>query len=75
MSALTLEDSLRARGIACRVEALDRLALIVPEGPVAALEEATLRREIVGLVRDHGFTHLALELVAEPGGDAPLHRD
>ena len=74
MNALTLEDSLRARGLACRVEARDRLALLVPEGPVAALVDPTLRREIVGLVRDHGFTHLALELVDEPGGDAPVHR-
>ena len=72
---MTLEASLRARGITCRVEALDRLALIVPEGPVAALAAATVRREIVGLVRDHGFTHLALELVDEQRGDAPVHRD
>ena len=73
MSAATLEAGLRALGIECRVEALDRLAVLVPEGPVDALEDARIRREALGLLRAHGFTHLALELVDDPA--EPARRD
>lgn len=74
MTAASLEAALRSRGISCRVEPLDRLALLIPEGQHAVLEDATVRREAVALVREHGFTHVAIELVDEPGGDAALHR-
>jgi len=75
MSAESLETALRARGIACRVEGLERLALLRPDGPIPVLEEAAARREAVALLREHGFTHLALELVDESAGDAAVHRD
>ena len=75
MSAATLEAALRAAGIHCTVEALDRLAVIVPEGAEAALATVRGRREALRLVGAHGFTHLALELPGEPADVAPLHRD
>ena len=75
MSAESLEAALRARGIACRVEARERLALLVPDGPLGPIEDAALRRDVVASLRDHGFTHLALELVDDPAGDAAVHRD
>ena len=75
MSATSLEAALRSHGVPCRVEPLDRLALLIPDGPVAVLEAAARRRETIALVRDHGFTHVAIELVDEPVGDAPLPRD
>ena len=74
MSAESLEMALRERGIPCRVEAFDRLALLVPDGP-CAVEDAAMRRETAALVRDHGFTHVAVELLDEPAGDAAVHRD
>ena len=75
MSAESLESLLRDRGIACRVEARERLALLVCEGSVALLDDAAVRREVVSVLRDHGFTHLALELDDDPGSDAAVHRD
>jgi len=70
MSAATLEVALRAQGIACHVEARDRLAIVVPESaapngmPDLASREA--RERVLALAREHGFTHLALELPAPP---------
>lgn len=75
MSAASLESALRERGIACRVEERERLALLVPDGPIALLEDAAARREAVALVRAHGFTHIALEIADEPAGNAAVHRD
>ena len=75
MSAESLEMVLRARGVACRVEGFERLALLVPEGALDAYADPGARREIVALVGEHGVTHLALELVDEPVGDAAVHRD
>ena len=62
MSADSLEAALRALGIACRVQGIERLALLIPDGAIEALEDARIRREAVGLLRAHGFTHLALEI-------------
>ena len=62
MSAAALQESLRTLGITCRVDAIERLAVLVPDGPIDALEDARIRREAVGLLRAHGFTHLALEI-------------
>ncbi len=66
MSAESLEASLRALGIPCRVDGLDRLALLIPDDDANALEDARIRREAVGLLRAHGFTHLALEITDSP---------
>ena len=75
MSAQSLEAALRELGIRCRVEAIDRLAVIAPETDEA--EQATIRarRETLRLLPAHGFTHLALELRSESADRAPVHRD
>ena len=69
MSAETLEASLREIGIECRVEAIDRLAVLIPDAVVTALEDARVRRDALALLRAHGFTHLALEIVDGPVTD------
>ena len=75
MSAHTFEAALRASGIRCAVDAMDRLAVIVPEDAEAGLAMVRARREALRMLGAHGFTHLALELRGEPADGAPLHRD
>ena len=76
MSADELGQALRAAGVSCRVEAHERLALLVPdEGD--ELADADVRERVVALARAYGFTHAAVEL---PEGDdasdrASLSRD
>ena len=69
MSAERLALDLEALGVRCAVEPRERLAVLVPRGAgaLAALGDEPTRREAVRLARAHGFTHLAVELVA---GDA-----
>jgi hypothetical protein len=78
-SAPALEAALGRLGIAGRIEARARLAVLVPSGGLAPLADAATRRRAFALAREHGFTHLALELVDEPadgrGDGAALHRD
>jgi hypothetical protein len=78
-SARSLEAALGRIGIGGRIEARERLAVLVPGAGVALLADAALRRQASALAREHGFTHLALELLDEPadgrGGGAALHRD
>ena len=66
MSAESLERALRAEGIDCVVEAQERLAVIVPGPRGLDLTSAELRRRALALLPEHGFTHLALELVPPP---------
>jgi hypothetical protein len=77
--ARALEAALGRLGITGRIEARERLAVLVPSGGIAELADAATRRRASALAREHGFTHLALELVGEPangrGGGAALHRD
>jgi hypothetical protein len=75
MSAVGLEAALRSLGIHCSVEAIDRLAVIVPDDDAAGIETVRVRREALRLICEHGFTHLALELPGERADSAPLHRD
>lgn len=68
--------ALRAAGIACDVEARAALALIVvPAADATRLATDDLRRRVLALAREHGFTHVAVELPADaPEGDAPVLR-
>jgi hypothetical protein len=66
VSAESLEGALGALGIDCRVEDHERLALVVPRRQAPGLTDPELRRSVVRLAAEHGFTHVALELV-EPG--------
>lgn len=72
MSADALRDALRAAGVDSTVEARDRLA-IVTAAP-GAFADPRLRERAVALAREHGFTHVAVELPAEDAG-APLPGD
>ena len=73
--ALDLERALRALGFRCTVEAIDRLAVIVADDESAEREIAERRRGALQAIGAHGFTHLALEVQAEPAERATLHRD
>lgn len=68
MSVNALSGALRAAGLVCRVEARDRLALVVTDD-ASPLLDATVRARALAMAREHGFTHLALELTAGTPGD------
>ena len=48
--------------------------LMVESGVAERLADGELRRAALALAREHGFTHLAVELAPSAGGDAPLPR-
>ena len=74
MSAASLEGALAELGLRCDIEARDTLALVLGEADVAvALTNAATRRQALRIARDHGFTHLALELV-DAGDRATIPR-
>lgn len=75
MSAAGLERALSALGIDCTVESRDKLAIIVPRGHAARFEDASVRRAATALLREHGFTHLALEIPGPSADDASLSGD
>jgi hypothetical protein len=75
-----LEGALAERGLVVRVEKRAGLAvLIANEATVARLGDAELRRMALALAREHGFSHVAIELRSDPDApprpDAPLRRD
>jgi sugar phosphate isomerase/epimerase len=74
--AAAFAAALRAAGLACDVEARAALALIIVSAADAARVAADDdRRRVLALAREHGFTHVAVELPADaPDGDAPLLR-
>lgn len=80
-NAVALAAAIAELGIDCALEARGGLALLLPtpEG-VAALQVDESRRAVVALAREHGFTHVAIELPSErrrssTPADAPLLRD
>lgn len=68
-----MSDALRSRlrdaGIFCRVEARDRLAIVIPETAGIRRDDRLL---MIQIAREQGFTHVAIEL--DPDG-APLPGD
>lgn len=70
MSTSSLTAALRDAGVACQVEAWDGLAVITPESDHARLSDENLRRRVLALAREHGFTHAAVELTAPHAGAA-----
>ena len=56
-----LETTLRETGVACRVEARDGLAILVPDHEAVHLTAAD-RQRILKTAREHGFSHVSLEL-------------
>jgi hypothetical protein len=74
-----LEGALAERGLVCRVESRSGLAvLIADQATVAALGDAELRRAALALAREHGFSHVAIELRSDASAgsrsDAPVSR-
>ena len=67
-----LEQRMAEQGVPCRVEVRGTLAvLIVNSETLARLGDAELRRTALALAREHGFTHVAIELRSD---DAPFSR-
>lgn len=81
MSAETLQSALRATGVHALVEGRDRLAIITARDAASARAVAGDRERVVTLASEHGFSHVALEVVArQPASDsarsdAPLPGD
>ena len=75
MSAEGLRQALAALGIECRVEARDKLAVIIPPKDGTKLNDIAVRRSALALIREHGFTHLALEIPDTPADNAAVSRD
>lgn len=72
-----LEGALAERGLVCKVESRFGLAVLVADAEnVARLGDAAIRREAVELAKQHGFTHVAIELRSTPGDGtiAPVPR-
>ena len=64
-----LEGALAERGLVCRVEGQAGLAVLIADAAtVAALGDIEVRRAALALAREHGFSHVAIEL----RGDAPV---
>ena len=63
MSATSLSTALATLGHPCEVEAHERMAVLRPAPGAAFLADAALRARVVSLAADHGFTHVAVELM------------
>ena len=81
-NAASLAAAVAALGVQCSLEARGGLALLMPvHASVAKLQEPETRRAVLALAREHGFTHVGIELPNDPTGagggdaDAPLLRD
>jgi len=68
-----LASRLHDHGVSCRLEARDRLAILIPDAGDGDVQlNADTRSRVLQLLRAEGFTHVALEL--DPDG-APLSGD
>jgi len=74
VNANRLAVALRALGVECDVEAREKLAVIIPSAGGATFADEATRLRVVRLAREHGFTHVAVELIGESAG-APVLRD
>jgi hypothetical protein len=81
-NAVAFAAAVAKLGIDCALEARGGLALLLPTPQgVAALQVDESRRAVLALAKEHGFTHVAIELPSErrssstPPADAPLLRD
>ena len=57
-----LEAALARAGFDARVEVRDGLAVLTPRSDAVITTDAQ-RRSVVALATEHGYTHVALELV------------
>ncbi len=74
MTASALEAALRAAGVPCGVEGRDTLAIVTMATDASHFVDEGLRRQTLALAREHGFTHVALELL-DAEDRAALPRD
>jgi hypothetical protein len=80
-NATALAAAIAELGLECAIEARGGLVLLMPSaGSVAKLAEDETRRAALALAKQHGFTHVGIELpsdrrTAAPDPDAPLLRD
>ncbi len=74
MSAKSLERALAALGIPGKVEVRGSMGVLAVDGDVD-LSDPRLRDAAIGAAADHGYTHLALELLDGVHDGASLHRD
>ena len=79
-NAEALAAGIAELGVECDVEARGGLALLLPAvGSVEKLAEEETRRAALALAKQHGFTHVAIELPSDRrqsrSSDAPLPRD
>jgi len=73
-AAESLRRSLASIGVACRVDARERLA-VVNSTDASVLLDAELRRRALVLARERGFTNLALEIGEATPARASLSGD
>jgi hypothetical protein len=71
-----LARALQEFGVACAVEGRQGLAIVTVDAQSAAALAAPDRRQaVLAMAKAHGFTHVAVELTAEPAGaGAPVLR-
>jgi hypothetical protein len=80
-NATALAAAIAQLGVQCSLEARGGLVLLLPvKASVEALQSLDTRRAVLALCREHGFTHVGVELPsdrrgAERDADAPLLRD
>ena len=80
-NATALAAAIAELGVRCSLEARGGLALLLPESSsLGTLQSADTRRAVLALAKQHGFTHVAIELPSDRRGagrdaDAPLLRD
>ena len=81
-NASALAAAIAELGLQCALEARGGLALLLPvPESVAMLQQPETRRAVLALAREHGFTHVAVELPNDrrdpvsTDGDASLLRD
>ena len=80
-NATALAAAIAGLGVQCSLEARGVLALLLPvSASVETLQSAETRRAVLALARQHGFTHVAIELPSDRRGagreaNAPLPGD
>jgi hypothetical protein len=68
-----LEGKLAEQGVPCKVETRAGLAvLVVTPDVLKKLGDVEVRRMALAMAREHGYTHVAIELRSD---DASLSRD
>ena len=56
------EAAVHALGVRCVVESHGNLALLIPSPGERSLDDPERRRRVLAALREHGFTHAAVEL-------------